>query len=224
MLADPLAKAVADLREEQVFKLVQERLAEGSGPLTIMADIKTGMEEVGRRFCQGEYFYNELLLFSKKIAEVLALFKPYLDSYGDKKKGVVITGTVKGDFHDLGKNFISLLFCCAGYEVIDLGVNVAKEEFAAAVQKTKAPLIAISIHLTHCLETLKEVVTAIRQTGVDTQIVIGGYPLEENDMYYVGADFFAESADDALQLAASIFADKTKKTKPCGLIFINYGL
>ncbi|NLZ92633.1 MAG: 5-methyltetrahydrofolate--homocysteine methyltransferase [Firmicutes bacterium] len=207
MLTNPLAKAVADLRGERVFKFVQEQLSEGIHPLAIMADIKAGMEEAGKRFQNGEYFYNEILLFSEKISVVIAMLKPYLEVNGGKKRGPIIIGTIKGDFHNLGKNFISMLLRCAGYEVVDLGVNVAKEKFIAALYKTKAPLIAISVLLTCCLEPLKEVVTAIRQTGIETKILIGGNQLDENDMYYVAADYFANSADDALKLAALVLAD-----------------
>lgn len=207
MLTDPLAKAVANLQTEQVYRIVQQRLTAGSHPLEIMTNIQAGMEEAGRRFQNGEYFYNELSIYSERIAVVIATLKPYLNEAGGTKKGIIIMGTVKGDIHSLGKNFVSMLLRSAGYEVLDLGVNVAKEKFVEALQKTEAPLIAISAILTCCLEALKEVVTAIRQTGIDTIIIIGGNQLGEAGKYYVGADYFAANADDAIKLAAQIFAD-----------------
>ena len=204
MLTDALANAVVELDEELVASLVTGRLAEGVRPLDMVKNMQEGMVEVGRRFQDGEYFLSELIMCGEIMSDAMKLLEPHLGGETGATKGTIVIGTVKGDIHDLGKNIVVMLLKGAGYNVVDLGVDVPKEKFVQALQETKAPLVAMSVLLTGCQESMKEAVIAIREAGLDTKVLIGGNYIDEFIKDYVGADYSASIASDAPKIAEAV--------------------
>jgi len=204
-LTDQLASAIAELEDEKVLSLVKERLDAGTSPLEIVAKLQEGMTEVGNRFEQGEYFLSELIMAGEIMKDAMAILEPHLQGQQQEFKGNIVIGTVKGDVHDLGKNIVVMLLKGAGYNVIDLGVDVPAEKFINAIKESKAPMVGMSVLLTGCQEGMKDIIAAIRAEGLDTKIVIGGNYVDEKVRQYVGADYVGTNASDAVKIAEQIF-------------------
>jgi len=205
MLTDALAKAIVELEEEQVLALVNERLGSGTAPLEVVKSLQQGMVEVGNLFQSGEYFLSELVMCGEIMKGAMDILEPHLGGESGEHKGTIVIGTVKGDIHDLGKNIVVMLLRGAGYNVIDLGVDVPKERFIEAVKETKAPLVGMSVLLTSCQEGMKETIEAFRAAGLDTKVAIGGNYIDETVKNYAGADYFATTATDGVKVAAEVF-------------------
>jgi 5-methyltetrahydrofolate--homocysteine methyltransferase len=205
MVTDALAKAILDLDEEQVLSLVKEGLDNGKSPLEIVASLQKGMTEVGNLFESGEFFLSELVMCGEIMKGAMDILEPHLVNSDVENKGNIVIGTVQGDIHDLGKNIVVMLLKGAGYNVIDLGVDVPVQKFVDAVKDTKAPLVGMSVLLTGCQENMKHTIDAIRAEGLDTRVIIGGNYVDEYVKEYVGADYCAVNASDGLKVAREIF-------------------
>ncbi|MDK2986262.1 MAG: hypothetical protein PWQ96_1906 [Clostridia bacterium] len=206
MLTDSLSKAIAELEEQQVVELVKERLENGVSPLEIVSSLQKGMAEVGRLFETGKYFLSELVMCGEIMKDSMDILEPYLSGDSGSHKGNIVIGTVKGDIHDLGKNIVVMLLKGAGYNVIDLGVDVPKEKFVEAIKESNASLVGMSVLLTACQESLKDAIEAIRAEGLDAKVVIGGNYVDEVVKKHVGADYCAKTAGDGLKIADEIFS------------------
>lgn len=205
MVTDVLAKAILDLDEEVVLSLVKEGLDNGKSPLEIVASLQKGMTEVGNLFERGEFFLSELVMCGEIMKSAMDILEPHLINSDVENKGNVVIGTVQGDIHDLGKNIVVMLLKGAGYNVIDLGVDVPVQKFVDAVKETKAPLVGMSVLLTGCQENMKHTIEAIRAEGLNTKVIIGGNYVDEYVKEYVGADYCAVNASDGLKVAKEIF-------------------
>lgn len=206
MLTDSLSIAIADLEEEQVSEQIKERLDSGVSPLEIVNSLQQGMAEAGNRFESGEYFLGELIMCGEIMQDSMVILEPLLMGSNAEYKGNIVMGTVKGDIHDLGKNIVVMLLKGSGYNVIDLGVDVAKEKFIEAIKESNAPLVGMSVLLTGCQESMKETIDAIRAEGLNTKVLIGGNYIDDLVKDYVGADFSAQAATDGVKIADDIFA------------------
>ncbi|SFG54239.1 5-methyltetrahydrofolate--homocysteine methyltransferase [Desulfotomaculum arcticum] len=205
MLTDPLSNAIAELEEEQVVQMVKERLDSGVNPLEIVGSLQQGMTEVGKRFESGKYFLSELIMCGEIMKDSMDVLEPHLAEGSGSYKGTIVIGTVKGDIHDLGKNIVVMLLKGAGYNIIDLGVDVPKEKFVEAINESKAPLVGMSVLLTACQESMKDAIAEIRSAGLDTKVLIGGNYIDDVVKEHVGADFYARTASDGLRIAEEIF-------------------
>jgi 5-methyltetrahydrofolate--homocysteine methyltransferase len=204
-LTDALAIAVAELEDEQVMSLVKERLEAGTSALEIVGRLQEGMTEVGRLFEAEEYFLSELVMAGEIMKDAMDELEPHLKGANQEFKGNIVIGTVRGDVHDLGKNIVVMLLKGAGYNVIDLGVDVPSDKFIDAIKESKAPLVAMSVLLTGCQDAMKDIIADIREEGLDVKILIGGNYVDEIVKENVGADFFGTSASDAVKYADQIF-------------------
>lgn len=204
-LTDKLASAIAELEDDQVVSIIKERLDAGVSPLEIVGKLQEGMTEVGNRFEAGEYFLSELIMAGEIMKEAMEELEPHLRGKEQEYKGNIVIGTVKGDVHDLGKNIVVMLLQGAGYNVIDLGVDVPAEKFIAAIKESKAPLVGMSVLLTACQDGMKDIISQIRAEGLDTKIIIGGNYVDEMVRKHVGADFVGTNASDAVKIANQIF-------------------
>ncbi|WP_258360346.1 cobalamin B12-binding domain-containing protein [Moorella sulfitireducens] len=205
MTKEALAKAMAELEEEQVIELVKGLLGGGTAPLEIVKALQDGMVEVGNRFETGDYFLSELVMAGEIMKGAMDILEPHLSGEGAEHKGTIVIGTVKGDIHDLGKNIVVMLLKGAGYNVVDLGVDVPKEKFVEAVKNTGASLVGMSVLLTSCQGALKDTIEALRAEGLNSKVVIGGNYINETVKKHVGADYFAITASDGLKAAAEVF-------------------
>jgi corrinoid protein of di/trimethylamine methyltransferase len=184
--------------------LTQEALAAGVDPLELVNQYMVpAMDEVGRRFECNEYFVPELLISARAMKGALELLRPLLTARGDQPLGRVAIGTVKGDLHDIGKNLVSSLLEGGGFEVIDLGVNVAPEKFVATINEQQANIVAMSALLTTTMPAMKTTIDVLKQAGVrdKVKVLIGGAPITQKYADEIGADGYSESAVGAVALA-----------------------
>lgn len=204
-LTDALAKAVMELEEGKIKELVEERLAAGVSPMAIVNSMQEGMTGVGSLFETGEYFLSELIMAGEIMKETMVKLEPLLTGANQDYKGNIVIGTVKGDIHDLGKDIVVMLLKGAGYNVIDLGVDVPPEKFIAAIKEHQAPLLAMSVLLTACQEAVKDTVLAVKEAGLDTKTLVGGNYVDEKVREYSGADFSTNLASDGVKIADTVF-------------------
>ena len=186
---------------------VQAALDEGIEPGEILSKgMIAAMQEVGRLYEEGECFVPEMLVAARAMQAGLALLKPHLLKTNVQAMGKVAVGTVKGDLHDIGKNLVGLMLEGAGFEVINLGVDVTPDAFVNAV-KTDAPdIIAMSALLTTTMPSMDATIAALEAAGVRKQVkvMIGGAPVTEDYARKIGADGFADDASRAVAVARSL--------------------
>jgi 5-methyltetrahydrofolate--homocysteine methyltransferase len=196
--------AVVSGNAKATLAITQQALTEGIDPLKLVNECMVpAMDEVGRRFECNEYFVPELLISARAMKAALDLIRPLLTARGDKPVGRVAVGTVKGDLHDIGKNLVASLLEGGGFEVIDLGVNVAPEKFIAAVKEQQADIVAMSALLTTTMPAMKTTIEALKQAGVRdrVKVLIGGAPITQKYAEEIGADGYSENAVGAVALA-----------------------
>ena len=183
----------------------QQALAAGIDPQALVQQqMIPAMDEVGRRYEANEYFVPELLISARAMKASLELIRPLLAAKGAEPAGRVVIGTVKGDLHDIGKNLVAAMLEGAGFEVIDLGVDVSPEKFIAALNERHATLVAMSALLTTTMNSMKTTVEAIKAAGVrqKVKIMIGGAPVTHE----IGADGYSNNANAAVALARKLVA------------------
>lgn len=190
-------------------EITQQALAAGADPQAMVQQYMIpAMDEVGRRYEANEYFVPELLISARAMKASLEFIRPLLTASGAQPAGRVVIGTVKGDLHDIGKNLVAAMLEGAGFEVIDLGVDVPPEKFIAALTEKKAGLVAMSALLTTTMNSMKTTVEAIRAAGVrnNVKIMIGGAPVTEKYSEEIGADGYSSNANGAVALARKLSA------------------
>lgn len=206
MPSDDLAVAMVKLEHDKVLSLVKERLEEGVSPMDLIKNLQEGMTEVGRLFETGEYYLSELILSGETMKEVMEILEPQLAGQEREYKGNVVIGTVKGDIHDLGKNIVTMLLKGAGYNVLDLGVDVPAERFVEAVKEHEAPLVGMSVMLTACQAALKDAVSAVKGADPQVKVIIGGNYVDEKVKEFSGADYVGKNASDGVKAAEEVFS------------------
>lgn len=161
------------------------------------------MDEVGRKFEADELFVPELLVTARAMKKALEVVKPLLAATGAKPMGKVVVGTVKGDLHDIGKNLVASMLEGAGFEVIDLGVDVGPEKFISAVKEFSPDIVALSALLTTTMPSMKGTVEQLSAAGLrgKVKIIIGGAPVTQDYAKEIGADGYSENANGAVGLA-----------------------
>lgn len=192
---------------ETVRTNVQRALDENLGPATILQDgMIAAMKEVGQRFEDGEYYVPEMLIAARAMKEGLAILKPYLREANIQSSGKVAAGTVKGDLHDIGKNLVTMMLEGAGFEIVDLGTDVAPEKFVDAVRNNHVDIIAMSALLTTTMGNMKNTIEALDAAGLRRQVkvMVGGAPVTENYAHQIGADGYAPDASRAVALAKTL--------------------
>ena len=203
-MTDELIQAIVDLREDDALAIAGRLLAEGAGPVGILDDCKRAMEVIGERFACGEAFIPELIMAGEIMQGISAQLKPHLaGAPTEEKLGVVVLGTVEGDIHDIGKDIVATMLDIAGFEVVDLGVDVKIERFIATAQEKHAQIIAMSCLLTGAIDAMKKTVAAAGEAGIrgDVKLMVGGAPITEQVVAYTGADGFGRDAVEAVELA-----------------------
>lgn len=164
------------------------------------------MREVGCRFEAGEYYVPEMLIAARAMQTGMAILKPHLQQTDRKSSGKVVIGTVKGDLHDIGKNLVSLMLEGAGYEIVDLGVDVPIEEFIRVVREEKPDIVGMSALLTTTMQMMKQTIDAFEVAGLRDQVkfIIGGAPVTESYASQIGADGFSPDASRAVNVVKAL--------------------
>ena len=186
---------------------VQVALDEGIDASEVLnGGMVTAMSEVGRLFEEGEYFVPEMLISARAMQAGLAVLRPYLVDEDVQPTGKVVIGTVKGDLHDIGKNLVSMMLEGGGFEIVDLGSDVAPEKFVTAIKDEKPDIIGMSALLTTTMTNMKNTIEAIEEAGLrdSVKIIIGGAPVTQDYADKIGADGFAPDASRAVNLAKSL--------------------
>lgn len=204
-----LYDAILKGNREQAVQVTQEAIDEGQDPQEIVSKYMIpAMDEVGKRFECNEYFVPELLIAARAMKSALELVKPLLVESGAESAGRVAIGTVKGDLHDIGKNLVAAMLEGGGFEIIDLGVDVAPERFAQAVSEKGANIICLSALLTTTMPSMKSTIDALAEAGLrdKVKVMIGGAPVTKQYADEIGADGYSENAASAVTLARELTA------------------
>ncbi|MDI7275513.1 MAG: corrinoid protein [Anaerolineae bacterium] len=186
----------------KVKELTQEALAAGVAPGEIISRyLIPAMAEVGDRFERNEFYVPELLIAARAMQGALAILKPLLTDTDLKPAGKVVIGTVKGDLHDIGKNLVSMMLQGAGFEIVDLGVDVSPERFVETIKQTRADVVALSALLTTTMPSMKTTIDALAAAGLRerVKVIIGGAPVTQRYADEIGADGYAPDANSAVR-------------------------
>ena len=196
-------RAVEELNLDDIYALVAACLEQGFDAEAIFQEgISTGLETVGRKFEEGEYFLADLIMAGEVVKEAMPLLKERMNQGDGKGKGKVILATVSGDIHEIGKNIVGMILSANGFDVIDLGVDVPTRKIIETVKETGARFIGLSALLTTMVDSIRDVVESSRTAGLRdrVKIVIGGACTSEDLCREMGADDYGETAIDALRI------------------------
>ena len=208
-----LVHLLADLEEDTVLQIVRKRIAAGDDLMQILEECNEGMQIVGKRYEQGEYYIAGLIMSGEIFREVVEMVQPLLVKNTDKKSsGRILVGTVSGDIHDIGKNMLGMFLTCYGFTVIDLGVDVAPAEFAAKAVELKPDVVGLCGLITASFETMKETVSTLRaeaeKNKLSFPILIGGGLIDDQICQYVGADYWLKDAMAGVRLCQNLLANR----------------
>ncbi|MGB5933499.1 MAG: corrinoid protein [Anaerolineae bacterium] len=190
-----------------VKKLVEQAVSEGVPPSEIISRyLIPAMSEVGARFEREEFYIPEMLIAARAMKTVLGVLEPLLVEGELETAGRVVMGTVKGDLHDIGKNLVSMMLEGAGFEVTDLGINVAPEKFVEAVQQQKPDIVGMSALLTTTMPAMRGTIEALVEAGLrdKMKVLVGGAPLTQAYAEQIGADGYAPDAGAAVRKAKEL--------------------
>ncbi len=204
-----LTEAILTGDAKAAVAITQEALAQKTDPQELVAKYMIpAMDEMGKQFETGDCFVPELLISARAMKASLAIIRPLLAARGAEPIGRVVIGTVKGDLHDIGKNLVASMLEGAGFEVIDLGVDVTPEKFVAEIQAKKAGLVALSALLTTTMPFMKSTIEELKKAGVREQVkvLIGGAPITQRYADDIGADGYSDNANGAVNLARKLAA------------------
>lgn len=188
---------------------VKQALAEGIGADVILKEaLIAAMDEVGKQYEEGDIFVPEMLIAARAMQSGLALLKPHLVGSANESAGKVAIGTVKGDLHDIGKNLVAMMLEGAGFEIIDLGVDVPPQAFVDAVNNKGATVIGMSALLTTTMSNMGVTIEALKAAGLrdKVKVMIGGAPVTQDFATQIGADGFAADASSATRVARELLA------------------
>ena len=187
------------------IELTTAGIEEGMAPDTILNDgLIPGMTVVGVRFKAMEMFIPEVLLSARAMKASLALLEPLLIECGIKPIGIVMLGTVRGDLHDIGKNLVGMMLQGAGFEIIDLGVDVSTEKFVEEAQKHNPDVIGFSALLTTTMVMMERNIKALRKAGITAPILIGGAPISQVYADQIGADGYGKDGVQAVEITKEV--------------------
>ena len=204
---EKLHEAVIEGDWKAAAAVTHAAIAAGIPPLTIVSRyLVPAMDEVGRRFECEEYFVPEMLLSARAMKASMQIVRPLLAATGAEPVGRVVIGTVKGDLHDIGKNLVASMLEGGGFEVIDLGADVAPARFIEAAVGRDAHLVALSALLTVTMPSMKTTIDAFQSAGLreKVKIMVGGAPLTQRYAEAIGADGYSENAGSAVALARKL--------------------
>ena len=215
MTQDELLKQLYDFtlvgNAPEVLALTNLGIEMGLGPEMLLYDaLIPSLEEVGARFERGDFFVPEMLIAGRAMAGALEVLRPLLAETGAEPIGKIVMGTVKGDVHDIGKNLVNIMFEGAGFEVIDLGVQVSPEKFIDAIREHKPDIVGFSAFLTTTMPMFKANINALQKAGMrdDVIIMVGGAPVTQEYADVVGADGYASDASAAVVRAKELISQR----------------
>ncbi|MBW1789132.1 MAG: cobalamin-dependent protein [Deltaproteobacteria bacterium] len=201
-MSNIISDALVKFDRDVFLEAVKKALNDGTDPMVLVRDLQEGMRLVGERFKTGNYFLSELMMSADLFSQAMKLIEPKLEGMVRETIGKILIGTPKGDIHDLGKNIFSTVAKGAGFEVVDLGVDVPAERFVEAVEDVKPDILGFSALITTAFESMKTVADALTERGLrdDLKIIVGGGVTIDKVLTYVGADAQTIDAVEGLAL------------------------
>jgi len=194
-------------KADKVKELTQKAVDEGQDVSKILNEgLLAGMSVVGDKFKKNEFYVPEVLIAARAMKAGMEIIRPLLTEKGVKGAGKVVLGTVRGDLHDIGKNLVGMMLEGAGFEVIDLGVDVSPEKFVEAAREKGADIIGLSALLTTTMPGMKDVIEAIKSSDLKgkVKVMIGGAPVTQDYADEIGADGYAPDAASAVDKAKQL--------------------
>jgi 5-methyltetrahydrofolate--homocysteine methyltransferase len=202
-----LAEAVIKGDQSTAVQITKDALEEGTSSESVLNDgLIAGMDVVGARFKKNEIYIPEVLIAARAMKMAMEILEPELVKAGVKPIGKCIIGTVQGDLHDIGKNLVAMMLKGAGFEVIDLGVDVAPDKFVDQIKTRGVHVVGMSALLTTTMPGMEKSIKAIKDAGIPAKIMIGGAPVTQGYADRIGADGYAADAASAVDLAKSLVA------------------
>lgn len=191
-MSEDLFNSLVDLREDNALEIVKEKLNAGEDALSIVNTCREAMIKIGELFAKKEYFLSELVMSGEILKEIMEILEPHIVKglKNDNKIGKIVIGTVKGDIHDLGKDIVIGMLKSSGFNVFDLGVDVAPEKFVEKVKEVEPDILGMSCVISIGWESLKETIDTLKEEQIrdKLKIIIGGGGVDEEIAKYAGAD------------------------------------
>lgn len=204
-----LTQAVGDLEEDDVMEILNDFVVTNPSEAEAeeaVAACQAGMAIVGDLFEEGEYFVGDLIFAGELLTEAINVLKPVLGSSDSASAGKILIGTAHGDLHDIGKNIFRSMAEAAGFQVVDLGIDVAVDTFVEKAKEVQPDIIGMSGVLTLAIDSMKETADALKAAGIDSKLIIGGNPVTKEACEYVGADNFTTNAAEGVKICQAWMA------------------
>ena len=202
-----LADAVIKGDQNKALEITKAALAEGTAAKDVLDNgLIAGMDIVGARFKKNEVYIPEVLISARAMKMAMEVLEPELVKAGVEPVGKLLIGTVQGDLHDIGKNLVAMMLKGAGFEVIDLGVDVEPEKFVEQAKAAKAQVVGMSALLTTTMPGMEKTIKALKDAGIPIKVMIGGAPVTQDYADRIGADGYAPDAASAVDTAKSLVA------------------
>ena len=199
---ETIRECVIKGKKNEAVAATREALAAGTDPGAIMKDgLIAAMAVVGQKYSSGEFFLPQMMIAARAMTEVIPVLKPHLVGEAAESRGKAVIGTVQGDFHDIGKNIVRMMLEGAGYEVVDLGVDVPADKFVETVRREAPQFVLMSALITLTMESMRRTIQALDAAGLRSvvKIGVGGAPLTHKYAAEIGADFYSEDAYGCVQ-------------------------
>ena len=202
-----LSEAVIKGDQNTAVEITKAAIEEGTAAESILNEgLVAGMDVIGGRFKKNEVYIPEVLIAARAMKMAMEILEPELVKAGVEPVGTLLIGTAKGDLHDIGKNLVAMMLKGAGFEVIDLGVDVAPEKFVEQAKSSGSQLIGVSALLTTTMPGMEEVIKSLKDAGISAKVMIGGAPVTQAYADKIGADGYAADAASAVDVAKSLVA------------------
>ena len=203
-ILEQISELLQQGRAKEVQEAVEKALDQGLQPQEIISGgLLAGMSVIGAKFKVNEVYVPDVLIASRAMNAGMETLKPYIVEADMKPIGKIVLGTVEGDLHDIGKNLVKIMFEGAGFEVFDLGIDVAADSLVTKVKEEKPQILAMSALLTTTMTNMEKVIKAVEKEGLreGLLIMVGGAPVTESFAQSIGADLYAPDAASAAELA-----------------------
>jgi len=202
-----LADAVTKSDQNTAIEITNAALAEGTPAKSVLDEgLIAGMDIIGARFKKNEVYIPEVLIAARAMKMAMEILEPELVKAGVEPVGKCLIGTVQGDLHDIGKNLVAMMLKGAGFEVVDLGVDVEPEKFVEQVKAANAHVVGMSALLTTTMPGMEKTLEALKDAGVSAKVMVGGAPVTQDYADRIGADGYAADAASAVDVAKSLVA------------------
>jgi 5-methyltetrahydrofolate--homocysteine methyltransferase len=202
-----LKEAIIRGKKPLAEELTRKALAEGTSPYTILDEgLVPGMEIVGDKFKINEFYVPEMLVAARAMKAAMAIIRPQMVDPNQPRKARIVIGTVKGDLHDIGKNLVAMMLEGAGFEIVDLGVDVSPQVFVEKAKAENADVICMSALLTTTMSSMQETVKVLKESGMrdSVRVMIGGAPITQKYADQIGADGYSPDAASAVDKARTL--------------------